>query len=96
MDKVIEVIPSEWWKVIALLLFAGFIMVIKQGFAILLKMVKSWLEEQKVEFSDLREIVSNLVKMAERQDEKNKTFDRRLDDHDDDIRDLRKTPAVKY
>lgn len=97
MDKeLIRSIPIDLWYAIATILGVALLFVLKQAFMILINMVKTWLENQKVEFSDLKEIVSNLVKMAERQDEKNKTYDRRLDDHDEDIRELRKNPNVKY
>jgi len=96
MDKVIEIIPTEWWKAIGLILGAGFILVVKQGFAMLLTVAKNWFENQKVEFSTLKEIVTQLVSGMKVQNEKNINYDRRLDGHDEDIRAIREMPKVKY
>jgi len=96
MDKIVELIPTEWWKAIGLLFGAGFILVVKQGFAMLLTVAKKWFENQKVEFENIKDIVTKLVTGMQVQDEKNKNYDRRLDGHDDEIRSIRDNPKVKY
>jgi len=96
MSELKDFVPDSLWEPLALVFAAAFLYIIKQSLSAGITLLKTWLEKQSVDFKDLKDIVNDLATVAKVQEEINKTTTRRLDDHDDDLRDLRQQPTVKY
>lgn len=95
-----DLIPTEWWKVIALLFGAVALYILKWGITTFLDVVKNWLKKmldrETEDMNETKEIVKDMVSVQQGHELRIQHLEKEQGEQQKDIRELRLQPHVTY